>query len=159
MDKKQTKQGAEARARRLSTEKPSLGQGGQPIVAPRTDSGRLRADYQANREGTPLGSGSLRVKPEKLWNVFDMATMLAIRSSPMGRKRLKLSDQVRRAMDESGLTRYAISKVTGIDGAALCRFASGERGVSMANLDILADLLRLNIVATGKPGRKPRKAR
>ena len=63
----------------------------------------------------------------------------------MGRKRLKLSDQIRQAVETCGMTRYAISQETGIDQATLSRFVSGERGLSLATLDRLADFLDLNI--------------
>ena len=82
----------------------------------------------------------------------------------MKRKRVKLSDQIRRAVDESGLSRYAICKATGIDKGHMSRFMAGKGGLSMANLDALADVLRLCIVAGEpiklppplKPGRKPK---
>ena len=67
----------------------------------------------------------------------------------MGTKRTKLSDQIRQAVDDSGLTRYRIAKETGISNATLCRFASGERGLPTKTLDRLADFLDLNI-AVGK---------
>lgn len=73
----------------------------------------------------------------------------------MGKKRVKLSEQIRRAVDGCGMTRYAISKETGIDQATLCRFMSGERGLPMKTLDKLADFLDLNITA-GKRKRKGR---
>ena len=75
----------------------------------------------------------------------------------MGKRRAKLSDQIRRAVDDCGQTRYRISKETGIDQSTLSRFMSGERGLPMRTLDKLADYLDLNITA-GK-GRKPRKSR
>lgn len=71
----------------------------------------------------------------------------------MAKKRIKLSEQVRRAMENCGQSRYAISKATGIDQATLCRFASGERGLPMLTLDKLADHLDLNIVSGKHKGR------
>jgi len=69
----------------------------------------------------------------------------------MGKRRTKLSDQVRQAVDESGQSRYAIGKATGIDAATLSRFMSGERGIPMKTLDVLADHLDLNIaIGTGR---------
>lgn len=76
----------------------------------------------------------------------------------MGRqKRMKLSDQIRRAVDECGMTRYAIAKETGISNATLSRFMSGERGLPMKTLDVLAELLNLNITVS-KQGKQQRKA-
>ncbi|MEX0718433.1 MAG: helix-turn-helix transcriptional regulator [Planctomycetaceae bacterium] len=73
--------------------------------------------------------------------------------------KLKLSDEIRQAMEGCGLTRYRISAETGIDNATLSRFASGERGLPMKTLDTLAEFLDLHIT-TGKrsrPTRKPSK--
>ena len=66
-------------------------------------------------------------------------------------KRAKLSDQVRRAIEDSGETRYQIAKKTGLDDSALCRFMSGERGLSTKALDIVAEYLELSIVSSRKP--------
>ena len=63
----------------------------------------------------------------------------------MAKRRARLSDQIRRAVDDCGLTRYAIFKATGIDQGTLSRFVAGAAGLSLDNLDRLADLLDLNI--------------
>jgi hypothetical protein len=55
------------------------------------------------------------------------------------------SDQLRRAVRESELTRYAISVRTGIDQGTLCRFIRGERGMSLDSVDRLMDCLGLEI--------------
>ena len=65
-------------------------------------------------------------------------------------KRLKLTEQVRQAIDACGETRYRICKNTGLAPTALCRFQSGERGLSMESLDTLAEYLGLSIVTTPK---------
>lgn len=65
----------------------------------------------------------------------------------MAKKRFKLSDQIRQAVENCGETRYAIAKATGIDQATLSRFMNGERGLPMKTLDRLADHLDLNVVA------------
>ena len=62
-------------------------------------------------------------------------------------RRVKLSDQVRRAVDASGLSRYRISKELGVAESTMSRFMSGQGGLLLANLDTLADLLDLNITA------------
>ncbi len=71
----------------------------------------------------------------------------------MGKKRIKLSDQIRQAVDDSGLSRYRISKELGIAESTMSRFMSGQGGLSMEYLDALADLLGLN-VTTDKRRRK-----
>ena len=68
----------------------------------------------------------------------------------MAKRRLTLSDQVRRAVDESGLSRYRICQELDLAEATMSRFMSGKGGLSMNTLDALAELLDLNIT-TGKP--------
>lgn len=63
-----------------------------------------------------------------------------------------IRDQIVRAMDGSGLSRYAISQATGIHESTLSRFAAGERGLSWSALESLAELLQLEIKPR-KPGR------
>lgn len=74
----------------------------------------------------------------------------------MAKEQGKLSDQIRRAVRDCGMTRYAIFKATGIDQATLSRFMSGQRGLPMKTLDVLADFLRLRAVMDG-PRRKTEK--
>ena len=62
----------------------------------------------------------------------------------MGKRRVKLSDQIRQAIGGCGLTMYRIWKETGIDPATLSRFMSRERGLPMKTLDVLADFLNLS---------------
>ena len=57
----------------------------------------------------------------------------------MAKKRLKkLTDQLRQAIDDCGLTRYEIAKQTGIDESALAKFYNGHRGLSMEALNAWA---------------------
>jgi transcriptional regulator with XRE-family HTH domain len=65
----------------------------------------------------------------------------------------KLTDQLRKAIADCGLTRYEIAKQTGIDESALAKFYNGHRGLSMEALNALGEFLQLTIVL----GRKPRK--
>jgi transcriptional regulator with XRE-family HTH domain len=65
-----------------------------------------------------------------------------------------LTDQVRRAIDDSGLTRYQISKATGIDESALAKFYNGHRGLSMDALNALGEFLQLTITLGRKPTKK-----
>ncbi len=66
-------------------------------------------------------------------------------------KRLKLSEQVRSAIEHCGVSRYVIARDTGISNSTLSRFMSGERGLTMTALDTLAEHLELNLVRGGKP--------
>ena len=43
------------------------------------------------------------------------------------------SEELRRAVRECGMSRYAISVQTGIDQATLSRFMKGERGLSLSS--------------------------
>ncbi len=73
-------------------------------------------------------------------------------------KRVKLSEQVRKAVNASKLSRYRICQLAGIDNAVMSRFMAGDVGMRMATLDALAEVLELNIV-TGSAARSGRKAR
>jgi transcriptional regulator with XRE-family HTH domain len=73
----------------------------------------------------------------------------------MGRNRTKLlGDQLRQAIDDSGLTRYRIAKATGIDESALAKFYNGRRGLSMDALNALGEFLQLRITLGRKPTKK-----
>jgi len=65
----------------------------------------------------------------------------------MSKKQVRLSDQIRGAVDTSGLSRYAICKTLGIDQSLFSRFMADKSGLSVENLDALADVLNLRIVA------------
>ena len=82
----------------------------------------------------------------------------------MARTRVKVSVQLRRAIDASGVSRYAICKAGRIDQALLSRFMSGQGWFSVETVDRLGEVLGLRIVAEGpvrvllpqKAGRKPK---
>lgn len=79
-------------------------------------------------------------------------------------KRLRLSDQIRRAVDTCGLSRYRICKEIGLDQGTMSKFMAGKCGLALETLDALADVLGLDVVARGpvrmppreRPGRKPK---
>jgi predicted transcriptional regulator len=60
------------------------------------------------------------------------------------------TEQLRRSIRESGMSRYAIWKATGIAQSTLSGFMSGRRGLSLDSLDRLFDLLRLTITTQEK---------
>jgi transcriptional regulator with XRE-family HTH domain len=73
----------------------------------------------------------------------------------MAKKRSHLlTDQLRQAIDDSGLTRYQIAKATGIDESALAKFYNGRRGLSMGALNALGEFLQLTITLGRKPAPK-----
>ena len=63
----------------------------------------------------------------------------------MATERLDFEDQLRREIERCGLTRYRISKLTGIDNAVLSRFMSGKVGMSMDSIGCIFDALDLEI--------------
>lgn len=66
----------------------------------------------------------------------------------------KLTDQLRRAVADSGKTLGELARETGIDKSALSRFVNGERGLSMEALDAIGDYLGLRIVASKPQAKK-----
>ena len=67
------------------------------------------------------------------------------------RRSKKLSDQIRRAIDDSGQTRYRIAAETDIDQSALAKFYNGHRGLSTEAMDRLGEYLGLAIIMRRKP--------
>lgn len=65
-----------------------------------------------------------------------------------------LTDQLRQAIRDSGLSRYQIAKATGIDESALAKFYNGHRGLSMEALNALGEFLKLTILLGRKPSKK-----
>jgi plasmid maintenance system antidote protein VapI len=68
-----------------------------------------------------------------------------------------LTDQIRQAVIDCGESRYSLSRELDIDKGSLSRFVHGQRGLSTANTDLLAEHLGLRIVVERKP--KKRKGR
>ncbi len=67
-------------------------------------------------------------------------------NTSMAKKRTELlTDQLRQAIDDSGLTRYRIAKETGISESALAQFYNGHRGLSIEALNALGEYLQLKI--------------
>ena len=66
-------------------------------------------------------------------------------------------DEIRRSIEQSGVSRYAIWKATGIDQGTLSRLIAGQVGISLANLQKLLDYLQLEIVI--RPKRQKRKGK
>src|SRR4051812_197363 len=82
--------------------------------------------------------------------LLDEMTSMTYNGSMTKKRTDSLSDQLRRAVDESGLTRYQIAKETGIDESALAKFYNGHRGLSMKALNSLGELLQLKITSGRK---------
>ena len=63
---------------------------------------------------------------------------------------MKLSDQIRLAVDQSELSRYRIAKSTSISHPTMSRFMARRGGLSMEFADRVADFLDLNILIDDK---------
>lgn len=61
-------------------------------------------------------------------------------------KHSTISEQVRQAIEQSGLSRYEISRISGVDQAILSRFMHGTCGLSTTSLDKLGPVLKLRII-------------
>ncbi len=66
----------------------------------------------------------------------------------------KLSDQLRHLIEDSSLSRYEISKRTGIAQSTLCKLVQGTRGVSTDSWDLLGECLNLRLVIKEPKARK-----
>lgn len=69
----------------------------------------------------------------------------------------QLTDAIRKAVNASGETPYAIAKGAGVNRSQLSRLLSGERGLNSETIEKLADYLGLRI--TIEPKAKTRKGR
>jgi plasmid maintenance system antidote protein VapI len=66
----------------------------------------------------------------------------------------KLTDQLRAAIDRSGMSRYAVAKAIDLDQSTLSRFMSRKAGLALDTVDKLGVLLGLQLVAERKPSRR-----
>jgi transcriptional regulator with XRE-family HTH domain len=73
----------------------------------------------------------------------------------MATKRTKpLTDQVRRAIKDSGVSRYRIAQESGVSQSTLAQFCNGNRGLSMEALNALGQFLQLEITMNREPDTK-----
>lgn len=71
---------------------------------------------------------------------------------------MPLSDDLRRAITESGKSIYAVAKESGVSQPTLGRFVNGERGISIETADKLADYFKLGLSPLPKPkAKRPKK--
>jgi transcriptional regulator with XRE-family HTH domain len=73
-----------------------------------------------------------------------------MKENDMGKKRKRelatLSDQLRQVIQDSGLSRYQICKLTGMDPSHLHRFVHGTGRLTNDTIDRIGDALRLRLV-------------
>ncbi len=65
-------------------------------------------------------------------------------------KKSRLTDPIRQAMRDSGLSYYRISHDTGIVDTSLIRFANGETSLRLDKADLLAEYFDLKLVKQTK---------
>ena len=65
------------------------------------------------------------------------------------------SDDLRRAIQWSGKTRYRIAQDSGVSEAVLCHFMKGKRGMLLPSIDKLYVYLGLRLVTEGEVKPKP----
>ena len=75
---------------------------------------------------------------------------------PKKEKSRSLSDELREAVERSGLSRYSIWQQTGIDQGTLSKFMVGDRGLSIESIDKLAELLGLHICTADAKRSRPK---
>lgn len=68
--------------------------------------------------------------------------------------RAKVSEQLREAIRESGLSMLEVGRQAELDKATLSRFLSGERGLRLESVDTLCALLKLRLVAERAPRKR-----
>jgi transcriptional regulator with XRE-family HTH domain len=67
-----------------------------------------------------------------------------------------MSDALREAVRTSGVSQAEVARYTGIGPAGLSRFLSGQGGLSVGSLDVLAAALRVRLVTADEWERKER---
>lgn len=66
------------------------------------------------------------------------------------RKRELLSDQLRRLIEDSPMSRYRLSKESGVDASQLCHFIKGTRRLTNDSIDRIGEVLKLRFVVDDK---------
>ena len=67
---------------------------------------------------------------------------------------MTMSDQVRRAIENCGMTRYAIAKASGLSEGGLSRFMAGQRDMNLRTLDKLAPVIGVRLVVDRPKSRR-----
>ena len=69
----------------------------------------------------------------------------------MARRSKTLVDQIRRAVDDCGMSRYALGQIIGMDKGQMSRFMAGKGFLSEASMNRLAEALNLSVVSGANP--------
>ena len=89
--------------------------------------------------GTAANAGGFSTSHCGTAKMLDIKASSQYSNSMAKKQPKKLTDQLRQAIDDCGLTRYEIAKRTGIDESALAKFYNGHRGLSMEALNALGE--------------------
>jgi transcriptional regulator with XRE-family HTH domain len=60
----------------------------------------------------------------------------------------RITTEIRNAIDQSGLSRYEISKRSGVSQAVLSRFVNGRGSLTLDSIELLAPVLGISITRT-----------
>ena len=63
-----------------------------------------------------------------------------------------LSEQLREIIEAGPVTRYRLSKDSGVDASQLCRFVKGKGKLTTDSLDAIGAVLGLRFIQDGKAG-------
>jgi ribosome-binding protein aMBF1 (putative translation factor) len=66
------------------------------------------------------------------------------------------TEQLRRAIDESGMSRREVCARIGLDESVMSRFMAGRSGLALSNVDRLCALLGLKLVKARRTRRSKR---
>ena len=64
-----------------------------------------------------------------------------------------LSESIRKAIRDCGMTRYVIAKRTGVSQGVLSRFMNGQNALTLTTVDKLVEELGLELIVRGKRGK------
>ena len=69
-----------------------------------------------------------------------------------------LTEQLREVIETADVTRYEISKQTGVSQPTLSKFVLGQRGLSNKAMDAVGEYLGLSICKKRQPRKKKRRS-
>jgi transcriptional regulator with XRE-family HTH domain len=59
--------------------------------------------------------------------------------------KVKLSDQLRQEIEKADISQYELARRVGLDKSVLSRFMHGKSGLSVQNIDLIAEELELEL--------------
>jgi ribosome-binding protein aMBF1 (putative translation factor) len=85
----------------------------------------------------------------RLWGRLTKPPIL-VRKIAMSKNKRTMTDVLKAAIEESGVSRYRIAMDTGILQTSLSRFMAGETSLRLDKADVLAEYLGLELVRKRK---------